>query len=129
MDIIKFRDIIAIKNEIEDVEKFFVLHETSGYFIEIEAETYEGLKKLNEGKRNKLTKEEKTKLIELFSLYTTQLPLLKVNGDVDDPPYLLGGSINVSQACNFETKKTMQQIEMFSNFFLFITDRRALKWI
>lgn len=97
---VRFNDMLAIKIHMHNIKKFFVFHETSGYFIEVEKETYDGLKKLSLGEKNQLTKEEKAKLSELF-YHTRQLPPIQLPDNIEEPPHLLGGSLNVSQACNF----------------------------
>ncbi|NJE46172.1 radical SAM protein [Thermococcus sp. GR7] len=93
------RDLNCIKSEIAGFPKFFVIHESSGYVVEVEPETYSGLQKIKEGEGNKLTSEERAKLRELQN-YLNQLPPLNLEYN-EDYGFLLGGSINVSQACNF----------------------------
>ncbi|MDI3476362.1 MAG: uncharacterized protein PWQ95_2090 [Thermococcaceae archaeon] len=99
MGVILLKDITAIKSEIACSPKFFVIHEDSGYIVEVEPETYSGIQKIAEGKKTELTPEERVKLKELQD-YLNQLPPLQL-GYNEDYGFLLGGSINVSQACNF----------------------------
>ncbi|ASJ17229.1 hypothetical protein A3L04_09195 [Thermococcus chitonophagus] len=100
MEPIKILDIIALRTEINNIKKYFIIHDSSGYILEIDEGIYDILKKLKEEKNNKLTEEEKIKLNELFR-YINELPPLQLTDDIELPLYILGGSLNISQACNF----------------------------
>ena len=99
MNVVYSENMIGIKSKIGNISKFFIIHEGSGYVIEIEPETYTGLQKISEGRKDDLTPEERAKLKELQD-YLNQLPPLNLEYN-EDYGFLLGGSINVSQACNF----------------------------
>lgn len=84
------RDLNCIKSEIAGLPKFFVIHEGSGYVMEVGPETYSGLQKIKEGEWDKLTSEERAKLMELQN-YLNQLPPLGLEYN-EDYGFLLGGA-------------------------------------